>query len=154
MLFPIDWREPFGLVMIEAMACGTPVIAYRCGPVPEVIEDGVTGFIVENEEQAVLAVNRLARPDRRKIRARSRSASPQTEWQGSTKASTANWSQLGLREERALASMFIRYRRPRRVHRLRSVQTSAGLAERGENFPTRQSKNCCPILTRQDGPSR
>ena len=46
LLFPIDWPEPFGLVMIEAMACGTPVIAYACGSVPEVIEDGVTGFIV------------------------------------------------------------------------------------------------------------
>jgi glycosyltransferase involved in cell wall biosynthesis len=56
LLFPIDWPEPFGLVMIEAMACGTPVIAYRSGSVPEVVEDGVTGFIVENEEQAVRAV--------------------------------------------------------------------------------------------------
>ena len=56
--------------MIEAMACGTPVIAYRSGSVPEVIEDGVTGFIVENEEHAVAAVHRLDRLDRRKIRAR------------------------------------------------------------------------------------
>ena len=56
LLFPIDWPEPFGLVMIEAMACGTPVIAYRSGSVPEVVEDGVTGFIVENEEEAVAAV--------------------------------------------------------------------------------------------------
>ena len=47
LLFPIDWPEPFGLVMIEAMACGTPVIAYRSGSVPEVVEDGVTGFIVD-----------------------------------------------------------------------------------------------------------
>jgi predicted amidohydrolase len=46
LLFPIAWPEPFGLVMIEAMACGTPVIAYDCGSVPEVIEDGLTGFIV------------------------------------------------------------------------------------------------------------
>ena len=59
LLFPIDWPEPFGLVMIEAMACGTPVIAYRSGSVPEVVEDGVTGFIVENEEEAVAAVGRL-----------------------------------------------------------------------------------------------
>ena len=70
LLFPIDWPEPFGLVMIEAMACGTPVIAYRSGSVPEVVEDGVTGFIVEDEEQAVAAVHRLGRLDRRKIRSR------------------------------------------------------------------------------------
>jgi glycosyltransferase involved in cell wall biosynthesis len=70
LLFPIDWPEPFGLVMIEAMACGTPVIAYRSGSVPEVVEDGVTGFIVENEEQAVRAVGDLVRLDRRKVRAR------------------------------------------------------------------------------------
>src|ERR1700709_1128372 len=66
LLFPIDWPEPFGLVMIEAMACGTPVIAYRSGSVPEVIDDGVTGFIVESEEEAVDAVKQLARLDRRK----------------------------------------------------------------------------------------
>jgi glycosyltransferase involved in cell wall biosynthesis len=70
LLFPIDWPEPFGLVMIEAMACGTPVIAYRSGSVPEVIDDGVTGFIVESEEEAVDAVNQLARLDRRKVRER------------------------------------------------------------------------------------
>ncbi len=70
LLFPIDWPEPFGLVMIEAMACGTPVIAYRSGSVPEVVDDGVTGFIVESEEEAVGAVNELSRLDRRKVRAR------------------------------------------------------------------------------------
>ncbi|MBR0718968.1 glycosyltransferase family 4 protein [Bradyrhizobium liaoningense] len=70
LLFPINWPEPFGLVMIEAMACGTPVIAYRSGSVPEVIEDGVTGFIVDGEEQAIEAVKESARLDRRKIRAR------------------------------------------------------------------------------------
>lgn len=70
LLFPIDWPEPFGLVMIEAMACGTPVIAYRSGSVPEVVEHGLTGFIVENEEQAVKAVGELAKLDRRKVRAR------------------------------------------------------------------------------------
>jgi glycosyltransferase involved in cell wall biosynthesis len=59
LLFPIDWPEPFGLVMIEAMACGTPVIAYNRGSVPEVMEDGVTGFIVSEIEQAVEAVNRV-----------------------------------------------------------------------------------------------
>src|SRR5262249_23749918 len=59
LLFSIDWPEPFGLVMIEAMACGTPVIAYRRGSVPEVMEDGVTGFIVHNLEEGVQAVGRL-----------------------------------------------------------------------------------------------
>ena len=59
LLFPIDWPEPFGLVMIEAMACGTPVIAWRCGSVPEVIEDGVNGFIVESLEEAVEAVEKV-----------------------------------------------------------------------------------------------
>src|SRR5437763_611281 len=56
LLFPIDWPEPFGLVMIEALACGTPVIAYRRGSVPEVLEDGVTGWLVEGLEEAVQAV--------------------------------------------------------------------------------------------------
>jgi glycosyltransferase involved in cell wall biosynthesis len=59
LLFPIDWPEPFGLVMIEAMACGTPVIAYEGGSVSEVMEDGVTGFIVNEIEQAVEAVRRV-----------------------------------------------------------------------------------------------
>ena len=57
---PIDWPEPFGLVMIEAMACGTPVIAFNRGSVPEIIEDGVTGFVVEDETGAIGAVDRLA----------------------------------------------------------------------------------------------
>jgi glycosyltransferase involved in cell wall biosynthesis len=60
LLFPIDWPEPFGLVMIEALICGTPVIAYRRGSVPEVIDDGVTGFIVEGMDEAVRAVDRVA----------------------------------------------------------------------------------------------
>jgi glycosyltransferase involved in cell wall biosynthesis len=59
-LFPIDWAEPFGLVMIEALACGTPVIAWRNGSVPEVIDDGVTGFVVDSIEQAVAAVGQIA----------------------------------------------------------------------------------------------
>ena len=64
LLFPIDWPEPFGLVMIEAMACGTPVIAFDCGSVPEVIDDGVTGFIVSSVDEAVEAVGRLVEIDR------------------------------------------------------------------------------------------
>jgi glycosyltransferase involved in cell wall biosynthesis len=70
LLFPIDWPEPFGLVMIEAMACGTPVIAFRRGSVPEVIEDGVTGFVVDDIEGAVAAVARLDELDRAAIRRR------------------------------------------------------------------------------------
>ena len=69
LLFPIDWPEPFGLVMIEAMACGTPVIAWNCGAVPEVIEDGVTGFIVESEHEALRAIARVRQLDRRRVRA-------------------------------------------------------------------------------------
>src|SRR5262249_29795420 len=68
LLFPIDWPEPFGLVMIEAMACGTPVIAYRRGSVPEVMEDGVTGFVVERLEEAVSAVARVATLNRTRCR--------------------------------------------------------------------------------------
>lgn len=70
LLFPIDWPEPFGLVMIEAMACGTPVIAWNRGSVPEIVEDGVTGFIVENIEEATAAVNKLHQLDRATIRKR------------------------------------------------------------------------------------
>jgi glycosyltransferase involved in cell wall biosynthesis len=68
LLVPIDWPEPFGLVMIEAMACGTPVIAYNRGSVPEIIDDGLTGFIVEDETSAVAAVGRLAGLNRDVIR--------------------------------------------------------------------------------------
>ena len=69
LLFPIDWPEPFGLVMIEAMACGTPVIAFRSGSVPEVIDHGITGFVVSDEDEAVQAIGRLGELDRRRIRA-------------------------------------------------------------------------------------
>jgi len=68
LLFPIDWPEPFGLAMIEAMACGTPVLAFRRGAVPEVVEDGVTGFLVESVAGAVAAGERLARFDRARCR--------------------------------------------------------------------------------------
>jgi glycosyltransferase involved in cell wall biosynthesis len=68
LLFPIAWPEPFGLAMIEAMACGTPVVAIRNGSVPEVIDDGVTGFIVDDEDEAVAAVGRLGMLDRGAIR--------------------------------------------------------------------------------------
>jgi len=68
LLFPINWPEPFGLVMIEAMACGTPVIAFNCGSVPEIIDHGTTGFIVDSIPAAVAAVERIGAFDRRKIR--------------------------------------------------------------------------------------
>jgi glycosyltransferase involved in cell wall biosynthesis len=70
LLVPIDWPEPFGLVMIEAMACGTPVIAFNRGSVPEIIEDGLTGFIVEDINGAIGAVDRLHRLSRERIRRR------------------------------------------------------------------------------------
>ena len=69
LLMPIDWPEPFGLVMIEAMACGTPVIAINRGSVPEVIDDGISGFIVEDETGAIGAVERLGELDRARVRA-------------------------------------------------------------------------------------
>ena len=68
LLFPIDWPEPFGLVMIEAMACGCPVIAMRRGSVPEVMDDGVTGFVVDNVDEAVAACGRLHEIDRAGVR--------------------------------------------------------------------------------------
>ncbi|MGH7066584.1 MAG: glycosyltransferase, partial [Acetobacteraceae bacterium] len=68
LLMPIDWPEPFGLVMIEAMACGTPVIAYGHGSVPEIVEHGLTGFIVNDESAAVAAVDRVDRLSRTAIR--------------------------------------------------------------------------------------
>jgi glycosyltransferase involved in cell wall biosynthesis len=68
LLFPVNWPEPFGLVMIEAMACGTPVIAWNCGSVPEVIDEGVTGFIVNSEEEALAAIARAPDLDRRQVR--------------------------------------------------------------------------------------
>src|ERR1700730_11269998 len=70
LLFPIDSPEPFGLVMIEAMACGTPIIAFPAGSVPEVIDEGLTGFVVNDEGQAIKAVQRLREIDRRRVRER------------------------------------------------------------------------------------
>ena len=70
LLFPVDWPEPFGLVMIESMACGTPVLAFRRGSVTEVIEDGVTGKLVDSEEEAVAALPAVLSYDRRTVRQR------------------------------------------------------------------------------------
>ena len=69
LLFPIDWPEPFGLVMIESMACGTPIVAFRSGSVPEVIDNGVSGFVVNSVEEAVSAVSKLSEIDRAAVRA-------------------------------------------------------------------------------------
>jgi len=70
LLFPIDWPEPFGLSMIEAMACGTPVLAFRCGSVPEIVEDGVTGAIVDTMDEAIAALPAVIALDRKKVRQR------------------------------------------------------------------------------------
>jgi glycosyltransferase involved in cell wall biosynthesis len=70
LLFPVDWPEPFGLSMIEAMACGTPVLAFRCGSVPEIIDEGVTGAIVGSMEEAIAALPRVIALDRKKVRQR------------------------------------------------------------------------------------
>ena len=70
LLFPIDWPEPFGLAMIEAMACGTPVLGFRCGSVPEVIDDGVTGIVVDSVDEAIAALPRVMELDRRAVRQR------------------------------------------------------------------------------------
>ena len=69
LLFPIDWPEPFGLAAIEAMACGTPTIAWNCGALPEIIDPGVTGFVVDTIDDAVASVPGLLQLDRRKVRA-------------------------------------------------------------------------------------
>ncbi|CAN7639590.1 glycosyltransferase family 4 protein [Mesorhizobium amorphae] len=69
LLFPIDWPEPFGLAPIEAMACGTPSIAWNCGALPEIIDQGVTGFVVNSMDEAVAAVPALLQLERRKVRA-------------------------------------------------------------------------------------
>jgi glycosyltransferase involved in cell wall biosynthesis len=68
LLFPIQWDEPFGLVMIEALACGTPVIGLRCASVPEVVDDGVTGFVVDDVDEMVDAIGRIGDIDRRECR--------------------------------------------------------------------------------------
>jgi glycosyltransferase involved in cell wall biosynthesis len=70
LLFPVDWPEPFGLSMIEAMACGTPILAFRCGSVPEIIDDGLTGAIVETMDEAIAALPRVIALDRNKLRQR------------------------------------------------------------------------------------
>lgn len=69
LLFPIQWPEPFGLVMIESMACGTPIVAWNCGSVPEVLDDGLSGFIVDSEDEAAQAIERCVHLNRQRVRA-------------------------------------------------------------------------------------
>ena len=76
----MDWPEPFGLVMIEAMACGTPVLAFRSGSVPEVIEDGVTGKVVDSEEEAIAALPVILSYNRRAVRNRFEKSLLPQEW--------------------------------------------------------------------------
>ncbi len=68
LLFPIDWPEPFGLALIEAMACGTPVLAFRRGSVPEIVDEGVTGYIVDTPEEAIAVLPDVLSLDRRAVR--------------------------------------------------------------------------------------
>jgi glycosyltransferase involved in cell wall biosynthesis len=70
LLFPIDWPEPFGLVMIEAMACGTPILGFNRGSVPEVLENGLSGFVVESVDEAIAAIGPLLELDRARVRRR------------------------------------------------------------------------------------
>ena len=92
-LFPITWPEPFGLVMIEAMACGTPVVAMRQGSVPEVVDEGVTGFVVDDFEDFVAAVGRVGEIDPAVCAAPSSSGSPSSAWSPTTRRSTgATWT--------------------------------------------------------------
>ena len=91
LLFPIAWREPFGLVMIEAMACGTPVIAFENGSVPEVLEDALTGFIVHDEDQAAASVRRLHTLDRTASGVSLSAASRRSIWRRITSNSMGGW---------------------------------------------------------------
>lgn len=68
LLFPIDWPEPFGLAVIEAMACGTPTLAFRCGSIPELMASGTTGAVVDTMDEAISAVERILKMDRAAIR--------------------------------------------------------------------------------------
>jgi len=88
LLFPIDWSEPFGLVMIEAMACGTPVIAWRSGSVPEVIDEARTGFMVRSIEEAIEAIAKVENLTGPSFVPPSKGALPRTAWRGTMWLST------------------------------------------------------------------
>jgi hypothetical protein len=89
LLFPIDWPEPFGLVMIEALSAGTPVIAWRNGSVPEVITDGISGMIVESVDEAVSAIGRIGLLNREAVRHEFESHFTAIRWRISTRALTS-----------------------------------------------------------------
>jgi glycosyltransferase involved in cell wall biosynthesis len=91
LLFPIRWNEPFGMVMLEAMACGTPVLAFPEGAAPEVIDDGTTGFLCDDENAMVDALGRLGELRRQTAGRRSRATSPPSGWWPSTSSSTRSW---------------------------------------------------------------
>ena len=110
LLYPVDWPEPFGLAMIEAMACGTPVIGWRCGSVPEVIDEGVTGFVVGKKSEAARAVERAASLDRRVVRRRFEE-----------RFSAARMARDYLRIYQALVSKEVRAAKPADAHLLRVV---------------------------------
>ena len=92
LLFPIDWPEPFGLFMIEAMACGTPVLAFRCGSVPEIVDPGVTGLIVDTMEEAVRRCRRSWRSIATQCAGVSRNGFPPPAWPRTTCRSTIRCS--------------------------------------------------------------
>jgi len=90
LLFPVDGPEPFGLVMIEAMACGTPVLAFRSGSVPKVIDDGVTGGLVDSEEEAIAALPVILSYDHRAVQKRFEKSFTANEWPKIMSVSIAN----------------------------------------------------------------
>jgi glycosyltransferase involved in cell wall biosynthesis len=105
MLFPIQWEEPFGLVMIESMLVGTPVVAFRHGSAPEVIEDGVTGFLVDSPEEMAQRIGQISRIDRKRCRERAQ----------------ARWSSL--RMAREYAALYAEMARPTRSSRIPASRT-------------------------------
>jgi glycosyltransferase involved in cell wall biosynthesis len=122
LLMPIDWPEPFGLVVIEAMACGTPVIAFPFGSMPELVEPGVNGALVESVDQAVAAVEALAALDRKAVPPiPSKNASPWLARSRTTRVCTRRWSRTWYRRRvdprcpsKVYRSRFLRPGRPRR----------------------------------------
>ena len=141
LLFPIDWPEPFGLVMIEAMACGTPVIAFRRGSVSEILEDGTSGFIVDTIEQAVTAVAQAASLDRAVVRAefetRFTAERMANDYQNSI-AHRRSWnSAIGGQARQRTAEIRGRSPRPLRPSRLRPTENRGGAEE--QRWPERRA---------------
>ena len=122
LLFPVDWPEPFGLVMIEAMACGTPVLAFRGGSIPEVIDVGVTGDVVENEEEAIAALPAILSYDRRAVRQRFEERFTPQEW------------------PKTMSAFIASYRR-----RTRLVASYVKAPSMAQRRPLDRKTACCPI---------